>query len=198
MSYGKDNPLNAEELGLGKLATRDGGILTDESKKKVVQAGNLNTDDYFTYKGRPYRVKSVTWTTDPATGQRWVNNLDVVAGQAPTKALGGPVVAGQTYIVNDRINALGVQQEGFTPFTPQVSGIIHPNAATMPKFDLPSSSNYRMPTINNSPSSNNVYNIDIAMNGTNVTADDVVRRFKQELALVNAKEGTNRYVGGGY
>jgi len=47
----------------------------------------------------------------------------------------------------------------------------------------------------NSPSSNNVYNIDIALNGTNVTADDVLNSFKRELALVNAKEGINRRIG---
>ena len=47
----------------------------------------------------------------------------------------------------------------------------------------------------NSPSSNNVYNIEIALNGTNVTADDVINRMKREMALVNAKEGINRRVG---
>jgi hypothetical protein len=48
----------------------------------------------------------------------------------------------------------------------------------------------------NSSSSNNNYSINIELNGTNVTADDVVKRFKQELALVNAKEGRQKNVGG--
>jgi hypothetical protein len=34
------------------------------------------------------------------------------------------------------------------------------------------------------------------LNGTNVTADDIMRRFKAELALINAKEGRVRTVGG--
>lgn len=188
MSYTKDSPLNAESLNLGKLATRDGGILTDESKKKVVQEAQLQEDDYFEYKGKKYKVKSVTYVKDYA-GKNWVNNTDVVA----QRSLGGPVAAGQKYIINDRINALGVQGEGFIP---NISGTIYPNAATMPKFDVPANNNYKMPNITNSPHSNNMYNIDINLNGTNVTADDVMRKFKQELALVNAKEGVNRYVGG--
>ena len=188
MSYTKADPLDAETLNLGKLATRDGGILTDESKKKVVQEAQLQEDDYFEYKGKTYKVKSVTYVKD-YNGKNWVNNTDVVA----QKALGGAVSAGQKYIINDRINALGVQGEGFIP---NVSGTIYPNAATMPKFDMPTDNNYRIPNITNSPNSNNMYSIDINLNGTNVTADDVMRKFKQELALINAKEGVNRYVGG--
>ena len=50
----------------------------------------------------------------------------------------------------------------------------------------------------NNSYNNNVYNIDIALNGTNVTVDDVMNRFKSELALVNAKQGRVRTVGGQY
>ena len=41
-------------------------------------------------------------------------------------------------------------------------------------------------------------NIDIDLNGTNISADDIMRRFKAELALINAKEGRVRTVGGSY
>jgi hypothetical protein len=84
------------------------------------------------------------------------------------------------------------------PFTPQVSGTIYSNIATMPRYDIPSGAKMSGVNINNSPSSNNVYNIDIALNGTTVTADDVMRSFKREMALVNAKEGIDRKLGGGY
>jgi len=42
----------------------------------------------------------------------------------------------------------------------------------------------------------NTYEINIELNGTNVTVDDVMGRFKKELALVGAKEGRNRTFGG--
>lgn len=48
----------------------------------------------------------------------------------------------------------------------------------------------------NSSYNNNTYSINIALNGTNVTADDVMRRFKAEMALVHAKEGRSKTVGG--
>ena len=125
-------------------------------------------------------------------------NITRVKNPYQKKSLGGTVVAGQTYATNDKLNSLGYQQEGFMPFTPQVSGTIYSNIATMPRYDIPSGAKMSGVNINNSPSSNNVYNIDIALNGTTVTADDVMRSFKREMALVNAKEGIDRKLGGGY
>ena len=66
----------------------------------------------------------------------------------------------------------------------------------MPRFDLPTQTKFNGVNIVSSPNSNNLSNIDINLNGTNVTADDVMRKFKQELALVSAKEGPSKYVGG--
>jgi hypothetical protein len=106
------------------------------------------------------------------------------------------VSAGQTYTVNDRLNSLGVQQEGFMPFTPKVSGMIYPNVDTMPKYNIHSGEVTGMRGGVNSSYNNNTYAINIALNGTNVTADDVMRRFKTEMALVHAKEGRSRSVGG--
>ena len=202
VKYTKASPLDAEGLGLGKLATRDGGILTDASKYEVAKAGNLDDDDYFIHKGRYYRIKNATYVVD-RDGKRVLDkgSLDAVAGdviQTPdrpwnSKSLGGRAVAGQTYTVNDRINALGIQQEVFRP---DVSGTIYPNIATMPRYDVGSKTQLSGVNISNSPSSNNVYDINIALNGTNVTAQDVIIEMKREMALVNAKEGINRYVGG--
>jgi hypothetical protein len=81
------------------------------------------------------------------------------------------------------------------------------NAAATQKFGIPlldqMNDSYNIPSatrsiganIINSPSSNNIYNIDIDLNGTTVTADDVLNSFKRELALINAKEGINRRIG---
>ena len=69
-----------------------------------------------------------------------------------------------------------------------------PNAG--PSYNIPSNSITGVKGGANNSYNNNVYNIDIALNGTNVTADDVMRKFKAELALVNAREGRVRTVGG--
>ena len=84
------------------------------------------------------------------------------------------------------------------------------NASAVSKFGIPMldkmNAAYNIPSgtfvnpsgMANNSYNNNVYNIDIALNGTNVTVDDVMNRFKSELALVNAKQGRVRTVGGQY
>ena len=79
--------------------------------------------------------------------------------------------------------------------SPNFSGTIYPNAATMPSFNIPTGTKYNGIGGSTTSNSSNVYNIDIALNGTNVTADDVINRMKREMALINAKEGINRKVG---
>jgi len=200
VSYTKQNPFSPVDEGItGLTNTKNKAgiyVLDDPSKRKVVEEGNLDDDDIFVYQGRYYRVKNADWRTDPTTGKKMlVNKPDVVAGDRTSKALGGPFAAGDKLLVNDRRNSLGYQQEGIA-IDPNFSGTVYPNIATMPRFDLPTQTKLNGVNISNSPNSNNLYNIDINLNGTNVTADDVMRKFKQELALVSAKEGPSKYVGG--
>ena len=170
--------------GYLKDQTKDDGSLEGGVRNAIIQKYGFKAGDSFTFDGKTYNVKNRGGL------------LPGIEAVLTNKALGGPVIAGQTYAINDRLNPLGYQQEGFTPFTPQMSGIIHPNAATMPKYNIASGEVTGMRGGVNSSYNNNSYSISIALNGTNVTADDVVRRFKQELALVNAKEGRSRTVGG--
>jgi TP901 family phage tail tape measure protein len=174
---------NIDKTELSKGFLGKDNYLKDDARELIIREYKLQAGDTFKYDNVEYIVKDGfdKWTGQP---------------RAVRRALGGPVSAGQTYAINDRLNPLGYQQEGFTPFTPQMSGIIHPNAATMPKYNIASGEVTGMRGGINSSYNNNSYSISIALNGTNVTADDVVRRFKQELALVNAKEGRSRTVGG--
>ena len=174
---------NIDKTELSKGFLGKDNYLKDDARELIIRQYKLQAGDTFKYDGVEYIVKDGfdKWTGQP---------------RAVRRSLGGPVVAGQTYAVNDRLTPLGYQQEGFTPFTPQMSGIIRPNADTMPKYNIASGQVTGMRGGINSSSSNNNYSINIALNGTNVTADDVVRRFKQEMALVNAKEGRSKTVGG--
>jgi hypothetical protein len=121
-------------------------------------------------------------------------NITRVKNPYQKKSLGGQFAAGDNLLVNDRKNALGTQMEGIA-ISPNFSGTIYPNAATMPRFNIPSGTKYNGIGGSTTSNSSNVYNIDIALNGTNVTADDVINRMKREMALINAKEGINRRVG---
>jgi TP901 family phage tail tape measure protein len=172
---------NASDATLKNPYGKD-GYLTNDARKAVIAGDQLEVGDIIEDpNGVKYKVQK-RFGIGPKEAVR-------------QSSLGGRFAAGQLMEINDRINPLGAQQEGIL-IEPKFSGIIYPNAATMPRYDIPSGTKMSGVNISNSPSSNNVYNIDIALNGTTVTVDDVMRSFKQELSLINAKEGVGRRIGG--
>ena len=162
---------------------------------KLVKDNNLKTGDSFRYQGKEYKVKSTSggWPT--------LEEVKMAMGGYVKKygkgSIGG-VVKGPGTPTSDSIPALLSDGEYVL------------NAAAVSKFGVPMldqmNAAYNIPTgtfLNNMPATsnsfnNNVYNIDIDLNGTNVSADDIMRRFKAELALVGAKEGRVRTLGGNY
>jgi hypothetical protein len=102
------------------------------------------------------------------------------------RAQGGRVTAGQSYLVGER---------GMEIFKPDLSGSIVPNHKLGASYNIPSGA-YSMPQGGvNSSYNNNTYTISISLNGTNVTADEVVAAFEQKMAKINAKQGLNRSLG---
>ena len=95
----------------------------------------------------------------------------------------------QPYLVGER---------GPELFVPSSGGQIIPNNLMGPKYDIPSSANYGASGSISSSYNNNVYNIDIALNGTGITIDDAIKGMKAEMALISAKEGRIRTLGGNY
>ena len=162
--------------------TKDDGSLEEGVRKAIIKKYGFKDGDSFTFQNKTYNVK---------------NRGGILPGVNAVlqKAGGGPFAAGQTLMLNDRINPLGPQPEGIV-MRPNFSGTIYPNAATMPRYNVASGEVTGMRGGVNSSYNNNNYSINIALNGTNVTADDVMRRFKSEMALVHAKEGRIKTVGG--
>lgn len=189
--YTKNTPYSAPTNSSYKMT--DKGFLDNDAKRSILMSNpGLNAGSYFKYGNTTYKVNRVTRSN--YQGTPYISDMDVVA----QKHQGGPVVKGRKYLVNDRINALGAQQEGFMPsiFSPTMSGTIYPNIETMPRYNIPSNTIGGVNSGTNNSYNNNTYNIDISLNGTNVSADDIIRKFKAELALINAKEGRVRTVGG--
>jgi TP901 family phage tail tape measure protein len=176
----KDSPLMISQNSSFAYTLKKDGQLDDDSEKRIIRENQLEKGQFFKYNGITYEVLKTGW----GFGDR---------AKPVGRSLGGPVTPGRQYLVNDRINALGKQQEVFMPTMP---GIIKPNINTA--FNIPSNTISRVNSGMNNSYNNNTYNIDIDLNGTNVTADDIMRRFKSELALINAKEGRVRTVGGNY
>jgi TP901 family phage tail tape measure protein len=165
----------------------DDGYLTNAARESIVFAKKLQAGSTFTDpNGQTYIVK---------------NGYDAKfnPGYAVRKALGGYVqraasgvsgmMSSQPYLVGER---------GPELFVPSSGGQIIPNNILGAKYNIPSNTISGIGGAANNSYNNNVYNIDIQLSGTNVTADDIMRKFKAELALINAKEGRVRNLGGNY
>ena len=158
----------------GKAAGTSQGDLTDDAREDIIDKFKLEEGDTFDYEGRTYVVKR---------GESgWMRS------RAVKRAGGGRFVPGQTYTVNDGMKTEGIKFD--------MPGTIYPNINTSPNYNIPSSSINGMRGMSNTSSSNSVYNVNIELNGTNLSVDDVMRRFKQELQVIGAKEGRVRTVGG--
>jgi TP901 family phage tail tape measure protein len=181
---------NPRNLGQSKYDLRSwsnpfskGPSSVREMVKGYAQTEGVLPGEYFTLTdkdGKEYKFKvredgNITMVTDPYTVK---------------KAMGGRIVPGIPYMLNDGGKVEGIKFD--------MPGMVYPNINTMPKYNIPTNTISGVRGVNNGAYNNSVYNIDISLNGTNVTADDVVRKFKQELALINAKEGRSRTTGGRY
>ena len=174
----KTNALQVPTDSISASYVRKDGELSDEGDKYIISALKLQKGEFFKFNGKTYEVLKTGW----GFGDR---------AKPVGRWGGGAVTPGRKYLVNDRINALGVQQEVFEPRMP---GIIKPNIDTA--FNIPSQQNVNMPGISNSPNSNNTYNIDIELNGTNITVDDVMKSMEAKMKLVGATLGRPVNVGG--
>ena len=177
-SKGNPHRLTVDDVG------SDPSDLSYKDKADAIKKYSMKKGDYFeSTDGTLYKVD---WGTD-STGINWKRSTASVV----KRAAGGRFVPGVPYALND-----GGKPEGIKFDRP---GMVYPNINTMPRYNIPTNSISGLNNHHNNSYNNNVYNIDIALNGTNVTADDVIRKFKAELAMVNAREGNRgRVVGGGF
>jgi len=142
-------------------------------------------DEFIDTYGRKYKVESKFGPGHRAVAQKFEGVIP--SEMSARRFMGGRVVPGIPYTLND-----GGKMEGIKFDT---AGTVYPNINTMPRFDIPSGTKYNGMSMSSKSNVNNIYNIDIDLNGTTVTADDVLNSFKRELALVNAKEGISRRIG---
>ena len=158
------------------------GELTDQAREDLIRRNKYQKDTYFEYAGKVYRVN---------------NGFDNKKFHTPgavvvKRALGGAFAAGQTYSINDRINSLGVQQEGML-IKPNFSGTIYPNAATMPRYDIPSGG-YRGSSTTSSLGSGG--SAPVINNYITASPNMDIKQLAREVGMVTAKAvsrgGNNR------
>jgi TP901 family phage tail tape measure protein len=166
---------------IGMKSIKD-GVMTDQAREDLIRKNEYQAGTFFEYKGVKYKVN----TGFDANGFRTPGAVVV------KKSLGGPFAAGQLMEINDRINPLGAQQEGML-IRPDFSGVIYPNAATMPRYDIPSGgySGYTNQSSGGSSGSAPVVN-----NYITATPNMDIKQLAREVGMVTAKAvsrgGNNR------
>ena len=157
------------------------GQLSDQAREDLIRRNKYKKDTYFEYGGIKYRVNN-----------GYDSILHTPGAVVVSKALGGPFAAGQKLMVNDRINSLGGQQEGML-IRPNFSGTIYPNAATMPRYDVPSGgySGYRNASASVSGGVAPVINNYITA-GPNMDIKQLAREVGMVTAKAVSRGGNNR------
>ena len=159
--------------------TNNGGLET-WAKQSIVTENNLQPGQYFKYNGQTYKVDS--------SGYHYRQ-----------KSLGGPFAAGQLMQINDRVNPLGAQQEGLM-IKPDFSGVIYPNAATMPRYNVPSydTSSGMKQGGSESSTSNVIINATLNFGESPKNGRELWKEFKQIAKAEGAKVGENIVIGGSH
>ena len=108
---------------------------------------------------------------------------------------GGRFAAKQPITINDKINSLGTQYEGIKF---DRSGVVYPNAATMPKYDVGSySTSVGMKQGgSNSSGSNVTINATLNFGESPKNGKELWKEFKQMAKAEGAKIGENIVIGG--
>lgn len=173
--------------GKNKDLTDSEGDLTAEGITAAIRDNSFKKGHKFTFNGKTYKVV-------PASNLQKATLSTQLYADVVKKSLGGPFAAGQIIEVNDRINPLGAQPEGMgTLIKPDFSGVIYPNAATMPRYDIPSGgySGYKNESSSGFSGSSPVIN-----NYITATPNMDIKQLAREVGMVTAKAvsrgGNNR------
>ena len=163
------------------------GSLKDKARELAIRSQNLDAGDQFRVEGKKYVTKE-GYDSRAFSGPRAVR---MSMGGYITRAVNGisGMTTSQPYLVGER---------GPELFVPSSGGQIIPNSILGPSYNIARGSSNSVQGGVNSSYNNNVYNIDIALNGTNVNVNDIMKTMKAEMALIGAKEGRVRTLGGNY
>jgi TP901 family phage tail tape measure protein len=160
------------------------GSLKDNARELAIRSQELQAGEQFNTNGTTYNVK---------TGfDSRLNNP-----RAVRKAMGGYVVraaSGVSGIMGSQPYLVG--ERGPELFVPSSGGQIIPNNILGASYNIPKNPVNSVGKGANNSFNNNVYNIDIDLNGTNVTVNDIMRELDSRMALIGAKEGRVRTFGG--
>jgi len=151
--------------------------------ENIIRENGLKAGDSFVLNGTKYNVKGSGSVVRDASYK------------PPKMWGGGRFAAKQPITINDKINSLGTQYEGIKF---DRSGVVYPNAATMPKYDVGSySTSVGMKQGgSNSSGSNVTINATLNFGESPKNGKELWKEFKQMAKAEGAKIGENIVIGG--
>jgi TP901 family phage tail tape measure protein len=175
------NKYAVETSGSGK------GYLTDSAESAIIADHGLAKGEYFEYNGYRYRLDS---DTNAVRGKKLASGGPVFgAGNATSDSIPAMLSNGE-YVINAK-SASSYGYQNLDSINRMAQG------GLAMRYDISSGSKIKanMATGGVANSSQTVYNVNIELNGTSVTVDDVMNKFDQRMRNVNATMGrvvTNR------
>jgi len=161
------------------------GYLTDSAESAIIADHGLAKGEYFEYNGYRYRLDS---NTNAIRGNKLASGGPVFgAGNATSDSIPAMLSNGE-YV----INAKAVQAAG-VPMLDKINKMAAGGLAT--KFNVPAYSTTARAKFSDgglASSSNSQYNINVTLNGNNLSPDDVARAISREMQLRDAMQGRSR------
>jgi len=181
--YGKNNPFILK----GKYDTKEDGTLKDEARGQIVDRLKLEKDQFFKYGNQLYRVTG----SDMNTARAYLVNKaagGMIYGPGTGTSDSIPAMLSNGEYV---INAASVRAIG-TPLLDRINGMAN---GGMVRYDIPKYSTGGRIMYNqggSASSSNALYNINVTLNGTNLSPDDVAKAIHKEMRIRDAAAGIGR------
>ena len=175
-----------EDIYKGNKQINKASFLDTSSNKRtyemLIKENGLKAGDSFILNGVKYNVKG------PGSIVRDESY------KPPTMWGGGRFAAKQAITINDRTNSLGTQYEGIKF---DRSGVVYPNAATMPQYNIPSysTSGGIKQGGGNSSSSNVTINATLNFGESPKNGRELWKEFQQIAKAEGAKIGENIVIG---
>ena len=166
------------------------GSLNSQGRRSLMLDNGLVADQYFTYNGKTYRGQGAGANDFlPAVLQKASGGYISGPGTFTSDSIPAMLSNGE-YV----INAKSVQAAGL----PMLDSINRMAAGGLVSYNVPKMSSGGRVRFNEgglASSSSSMYNINVQLNGTNLTADDVAASIHKEMRLREMAAGVNRRVG---
>jgi hypothetical protein len=176
----KNNTISTDALSNSKINLTPGTVFTasDGKKYKIVR----NNEYWGTTDVTPY-------TRDESKTSKAYGGFIRGAGTGTSDSIPAMLSNGEYVIRAAAVQAIG------TPTLDKMNKMAAGGLAT--KYNIPRMSMGGRVNVSNdgkAPTSNALYNINVTLNGTDLTADDVARTIEQRMRRMQSKQGPSRVI----